>query len=418
VPIHRSTACLIFDIDIESEPSWKEGPLPLNLASSSIQSLSVEQADIDARMGYFQPRVRTALYGRPDKPSRWYEARRETVNGHAIFGVEIIQSPSILRGHSGVGVVHLELTGAPVNALHELRDLSASPQGKQTRKQLGQVLAPGTTMGASQNRATTVAHVTFADGPDRVLPPAYDDWDPSQQWLWLLASATPPDSFLPDLHEKALFDGTVYFSQDWRALVLRDGVAFLGLTPDPEDTRTFHHAAETYVHTIYLDVVVLGQLQKYALNQFADDIASTDLKSVTPDRLARFEERLFGIRNELWLRHVTIRGKGNELLERYQDQNHLSQLHESIVSDLADFARFVDAVTNRRITTAVGLITVLGLPLGLAYAGGQVWGRASPVTLAICTAIATTVAIIFITLIPAVRGMLHSLFRHDDDIPD
>ncbi|NED82487.1 hypothetical protein G3I76_20605, partial [Streptomyces sp. SID11233] len=83
-------------------------------------------------------------------------------------------------------------------------------------------------------RAWTLCHLTGTTGTWPALPGlSATGWETRDQWLWRLASATPPRDFPPDPEDRTLFAGRVRFSADWQALVLRDGAAFLGTSPDP-----------------------------------------------------------------------------------------------------------------------------------------------------------------------------------------
>ena len=199
-------------------------------------------------------------------------------------------------------------------------------------------------------------------------------------------------------------------SRDWTALVLRDGAAFVGRTPDVGD-EGFHHAAEVYVHSLYLDVLLLGRMQGRALNDFANRVATARSERMDPAALSALEHRLVEIRRNLWIQHATTRGVGNTLLARYQQQHRLTELMAHVETDIAGATRFLEAVTGRSVNAALGLLTVVGLPFGLAYAGGAVWADPSPRLFWACTLLATVGAVLLAVLLPPVRPMVRSLRR-------
>jgi transketolase C-terminal domain/subunit len=114
-------------------------------------------------------------------------------------------------------------------------------------------------------------------------------------------------------------------------------------------------------------------------------------------------------RRALWARRVTLRGKGDELLERYQQQHRVPTVLENLATDLTDTARLVEASTARSVNAGLGLITVLGLPFGLAYAGGAVFTTQSPTSFLICTGVGAAMGGLLLAAFPPLRRMIDAL---------
>ncbi|MET9494344.1 hypothetical protein [Streptomyces sp. NPDC006552] len=411
--LRRGSGCVIFEVRLTKPPApWRPGPYPVRLPRRA------EAADRELRLTYFESRLQEVLYGTDGAPVRWHRqfATPVPLTGACVRGVEILRMP-LVRDGLGLAVLHVDLTdpgspgASPVPALERLSRLATASTPSGTGRDALQALLPaGTQLVESSTRARTLAHVTFEDRPAPVMSAPYTGWSPVDQWLWLLASACSEERFAPDPDEPAVRSGTVVFSADWRALVLREGAAFVGMTPDRED-EGFHALAEAHVHSIYLDAVLIGVMQLYALNEVANAVASTPAGRLDADALASLEHRLMNVRRRLWFSHVTVRGKGNELLRQFQDQHALPALLDNIISELSDAARLVEAVTNRGVNAALGLLTILGLPIGIAFSSAAVWGEPHPRLFLISALAAVAGAVVVVAVVRPARQMLRALLR-------
>ncbi|WP_405580693.1 hypothetical protein [Streptomyces sp. NBC_01190] len=367
-----------------------------------------------ARLNYFESRVAQTLYGGQGPAVRWHRESSACPADAAVAAVEILQAPAFSGERTGLAVLHLRFGADPVGDLAGLCDLSSSPAGAANRSRLQALMPDGVTIPSQVRRASTLAHVTFGGAAQPTMSPAYGSWPARDQWLWCLASAAPESLFPPDPEDPSLFEGRVRFSADWQALVLRDGVAFVGTSPDPGGENVFHAAAETYVHSIYLDVLLLGRMQANALNTLANQIATIGLDRLGAGQLEVLEGRLIELRRTFGRDHITAHGKGNEILRQYFAQHRVPELRARLVDDLADTARYVEAAGARSVNAVLGLVTVLGLPFGLSYAAGALWGGSGARSFAVWTAVGA-VASLAAVLLPPVRAMLRAISRRIDD---
>jgi len=271
---------------------------------------------------------------------------------------------------------------------------------------LSRLLPDGLVASAGTVKPHMITHITFAHRLRKPMDRRYSGWSASRQWLWLVASGTSPRDHSPDPADEDLFRGLVRFSADWQALVLRTGVAFVGTSSDPGGDDTFHAAAQRYVRSIYLDVFLLGRMQLVAINDLANSIATGLSPHTSAVDLAAFEQRLFDIRHRLWLRHVTVRGKGNELLRQFQQQHRLDEQIGDIVANLNDSARSVEVMTNRSINNAVAVLTTLGLPFGVSYAAAAVLAEPSPAVLLMTTLVGLLLAVLATLVFTPVRKIM------------
>ncbi|WP_258054912.1 hypothetical protein [Streptomyces sp. Ru71] len=382
--------------------------------------LAAGVADRERRMTYFEPRVGESLYGSADRPSRWHRSVTPPLpvldgapDAPAVEAMELLRLPPVLASDAprrAVLVLHLRLSGAPLEDLPRVRDLAAM------RERYARLLPAGMRPLESERKAWVLSHVTFDDGtPPEVMPEAYAAWGARDQWLWLLASATPVDRFPPDPEDEELFAGRVRLSADWQALVLRDGAAFVGTSPDPGGAAGFHPAAGVLVHSIYLDAFLLGRLQVLGVNLLANALAGLPTRTAEARRLLSLERKQIELRRALWSSHITVHGNGNALLERFQQQHRLPGLLAQAGTALADAARYVETARARRSGLAIGLLSTIGVPFAVTYSAGALWGSPGPRTFVVCTLAAVVATVVVFLAIPALRGLVSAELRRPED---
>lgn len=378
------------------------------------ESLVSQAADQEMRLGYFEPRVAASLYGDGERATRWHRQVGGTVGGARLIGAELLSPPDPIGGRTwGLAILHLQFGDEPLAELGRLCDVSAATQqGQSRRTEVDALLPSGSVTAADARRPFLISHLTFRSVPlPRIMPSGYDAWEAGDQWLWLAASATPVSRFPPDPVDKELFAGRVRFSADWQALVLRDGAAFVGLTPDPGDGSSFHPVARTLVHSIYLDVFLLGAMQRKGVNDLANRVAAAMGERLDNAALPLLHERLVKLRNTVGSEWMTLHGKANELLRAYRRQHQLSDVTGQVVQDLTDSAAFVAAADGRSLNAALGLITVIGLPFGLAYGAGALWGSTGVLSFVTWSVVAVACSLALVLGVGPVRGLFKALRR-------
>ncbi|WP_133150695.1 hypothetical protein [Frankia canadensis] len=177
-------------------------------------------------------------------------------------------------------------------------------------------------------------------------------------------------------------------SADWRGLVTRDGAAFLGLRPDQGDSDPFFGFAQLYTHTTYLDAIVIGIVQSSSIVEMIDEAARAFEADDLPRHLSRLEERAARFRTIYWLRDASVHGPANDILTAYQEQHHLSAKFDAVLTEIVDLNRIAQAQEGQYVSAALGVLTVVGLPFGAAFAVLQVLGADSPWSLLIAMAAA------------------------------
>lgn len=196
-------------------------------------------------------------------------------------------------------------------------------------------------------------------------------WDPLQQWLFAFASTRTAGLFPADPEDSSLLEGFVRLSQDWSAMVLRDGVSFVGRTPVTESPY-LRDAADAYVRSIYLDSFLLGLIQHAELDAIMERLAELDGPLDRLPDLLVLEEDVSRFRNAYWWQHLTSHGTGNRLLVEFQRQRAIPQLFEQVVRELDDHSRHATLRADRqeqrqlaRVNVLLSVLTVLTVPLTL-----------------------------------------------------
>jgi hypothetical protein len=351
----RATTCVCFEV---SGPeitggSWQPGPYPVALPDG-------RRADRLARATYFQARAADALYGRQDgsQPCRWHRAADGiSIGGSTLLGIELLRLPrytatAAAGGHAVTATrylcaLHVALdAGDPLGSLAAAVRLDPGDEACAWRRDLYAGLAgPGFQIPPATRRALSVTMITSRDQPRQLRPPQGNPrpWTAADGWLWTAASATPLQQFCPDTEDPHALDGIVYLSSSWRALALRDGVAFLGLVPDTGDNTSFFAWGESYIRSLYTDVILLAALERDALDDFANRLAHIGNRFEKSRQYRRLINEVTEFRNVFWWENVTRHGNANQILQQLHAAHGTSQLFSRVIADLDAFRQQVEA---------------------------------------------------------------------------
>jgi hypothetical protein len=218
-------------------------------------------------------------------------------------------------------------------------------------------------------RATTITLARPAAGvlETPLESPAYDEWGAELQWLWMLASATSPGDYLPAPEDRAeLLGSVIRLSASWQALVLRDGAAFLGSGTDMSSAYRLSSDGEFHFRTIYLDALLVAQAQRLQLTRIADELAALADPMSDPEPLLGLERQLTAFRNVYWWQHLGPQWHANNLLRAYRDSQEIDEIFDQVRDEIGDYSRKAHTAATQRTEALVGVLAVVGLPLGAA----------------------------------------------------
>lgn len=382
---------------------WQPGPLPLSLTRATApeeQPSPPLVADAPARRTYFRPATAAILFGDDRITTRWWR-RVDFGSQHAglpyrIWALEILAVPGLTAEPHGVLLVHASIEisdSSPADVLaciHAIQPTGPLLQASDLHLGTSDERSP---KGRPRRHRLTMLTLQTDEWPD-----LYDGMvgrDRPDGWLWAAASGTlagpappplrsnPPD---PEQVGEHIDLGRVRLSGDWRALVLRDGTAFVGLRPDAGgahgqwssssiDATTngdFLDFGELYVRTLYTDALVLGVLQRKTLEVL--DARALDAMAQPPSRrrMQQMDDDLGAFRSRFWWRVAAESGFGNQLLRCYQDQHQLPELLDQVNDDYSGYVQRVQTRSTAQMDRALALLAVVGLPLGTALGVAQI----------------------------------------------
>jgi hypothetical protein len=388
---------LILIVPVEGSPAddsgWLFGPAPFQAAGVT--------ADIRARATYFDERVERALYGDEEAPRRWHQFHdtQETPSrsGFQPEAAELISSVAG-NGSDGLLIIHGGCAeDLPPKALFELSRL---PEGREgLRSWIDEIAGPGVETRSDIKRVFISAFATPQAELVKRYPSEYADWSASEENLWLLASATPLEIFppVPTMIEE-LRTSAVELSRDWIALVLRDGAAFLGLREDKGAQDPFFRSAELYFHSIYLDALLLGMLQRINLVAIANDLAELGDPAMSPRAVRLLERRLSVFRNVYWWTHLSGHGAANSLNLAYGRQHRLPELCAQVTSETSEYSQQAQTAAANRTNSLLGVITVVGLPIGVVIGVFQTLKLESKASLIVSSVLAVLITLIAVVI--------------------
>ncbi|MGW5818267.1 hypothetical protein [Streptomyces noursei] len=293
--------------------------------------------------------------------------------------MELLHTPTEDAPRRAIAVIHFTVNGSSLHdTLRALAGRAAAGHSPLTGPLEPDALLQGHATVAPNATPFTVAFLSTAHAQlPRLYPRSYRrNWPSDQQWLWALASRTNAADYPPDPADGPTLTANVLrISADWSALVLRDGAAFIGRRPDRGETDPFFGYAELHARTVYLDALLLGIIQHSHIDQLTEELSNVfdDLTRLA-DGVAELEQGIAQFRAIYWRQHLTAHGPANDLLLAYHGQHRLATRFNEILAEATDYARLVQSQESQQISGALGILTILGLPLSTALTVQQVLG--------------------------------------------
>ncbi|WP_128377147.1 hypothetical protein [Streptomyces cavernae] len=386
----RQTLAAILPVRLTAPPPWSTGPIPFDLGS--------RRTDAGTRQTYFTPAAARALYGTPERPCRWHRFMDIRDEALRLRGIELLRTSTARQPHHALAVLHFSVEGPAL--LPTLRAIGHRPLAGPDPLEgalspaalLGSVAEPRVAAPFAIARPYTIAFLT----PDAEHTPALRQDgrlpDTADRWLWSLASrSTDTDFPVPLEHWPEKSAQALRLSADWSALVLRHGAAFLGHRADTGD-GDFYAFAELHCRTVYLDALLLGTIQRDHIDELTNGLSGIFEGPRLARRVSALERHIAAFRSTYWRQHLTAHGPANDLLLAFQSQHRLPARFDEILAEAADYARLVQTQESQQIAGALGLLTILGLPLSTSLGILPLLDLkgAVPTALALTTALAVT----------------------------
>ena len=136
-----------------------------------------------------------------------------------------------------------------------------------------------------------------------------------------------------------------------------------------------------------MDALLLGSLQRDHIDELTHDLSEVFDSVRLAGRVASLEKSIAVFRSTYWRQHLTAHGPANDLLLAFQSQHRLPERFHEILAEAADYSRLVQTRESQQISGALGVLTILGLPLGTALGILQVLGDESVTHLLVALAL-------------------------------
>lgn len=387
----RQTFAVLLPVRLAADPPWESGPLPFAVDAETV-------ADARTRRRLFTPAAARALYER-----RWHRVVSVTRGPLRLDGLELLRTATARSPQQALAILHFSMVNAPLMPLlrsfSERRDAEPSPLNGEFDPAALLAGVADTRSPASPfalARPYTVVFLTPGPSLSTALrdPVSGELPDSADLLLRSLASrATPADLPTPPEAQARLRDEALRISSDWSVLVRRQGAAFLGHRPDP-GSGDFYDYAALNARAAYLDALLLGTLQRDHIEELTDDLSEVFEGPGLARRVAALEQRIALFRSTYWREHLNAHGPANGILLAFQARHRLPERFEQILAEAADYARLVQTQESQQIAGALGVLTILGLPLGTALSILQVLNDSRPahLVLALAASLAATAA--------------------------
>ncbi|WP_316745620.1 hypothetical protein [Streptomyces sp. MK7] len=363
----RQELTVVLPVRLLRVPGWPQGPFPFELGS--------RRTDAQTRSTYFAPASARALYGAPGRPRRWHLPLDEKHDGLHLLGMELLRAATARNPEHALAVLHFSVERPLLPVLRALsgrrpatveEPLTGVFDPARLLAGIADVRDPDAPFALARPYSIAFMSPTAQHSPalraglEGALPPTAD------RWLWQLASRSTPEDFpLPPETAQEQLKDTVRISADWSALVLRQGAAFLGHRADT-GTGDFFEFGALHSRTVYLDALLLGSLQRDHIDELTDELSDVFNSSRLARRVATLERNIAVFRSTYWRQHLTAHGAANDLLLAFQNQHRLPARFGEILAEAADYSRLVQTQESQQISGALGVLTILGLPLGTA----------------------------------------------------
>lgn len=363
----RQELTVVVPVRLLRTPDWAEGPFPFELGS--------RRTNAATRSTYFAPASARVLYGAPGRPRRWHRPLSIAHDGLHLIGVELLRTATARNPEHALAILHFSV-GRPL--LPVLRAVAGRGPAAEATPLTGP-FAPADLLADIAEvrdgtepfaiaRPYTIAFMTPKAAHAPVLRSGLEGELPAtaDRWLWQLASRAKPADFplAPETAAEQL-GCTVRISADWSALVLRQGAAFLGHRADGGEGDFFEFGA-LHSRTVYLDAVLLGSIQRDHIDELTDELSEVFDSKRLARRVTTLERNIAVFRSTYWRQHLTAHGPANDLLLAFQNQHRLPARFNEILAEAADYSRLVQTQESQQISAALGMLTILGLPLGTA----------------------------------------------------
>lgn len=411
VGIQRVAISFFVPVAMTGDPGdpWQTGPYPNHWRVR--RPLSGDRA---GRVPYINPGLDDLLY-----TGRWFRIPDDSgcsaAPAFAVKAFELYRLPTTSPRPSGILIVH----GRIIDMSEPMRVLDMvvnhnEQHGRSMRIWIQGLLPPNVTVYSMHRRAEHITLMTFKSTQLAPLPGLCDlsDAQLPNAWLSYIASS---GRVVPDKDMINSVGAVVGMSRSLRGLVSKGGIALVGLQTDSgrsDGSLGFDYGgAEFFVEGLYSDTMLLAQLQKYSVRELREKLNTARAAGGDASQLASLEQELVTFRATYWRSDFAPQGSQDDFLKAYQDVNGIVGEVDEIHNQIREYSDQVQRHQQELTNAVLGILTVLGFPLGIAVA---VWTGITSHTFAqlgIALGIGLLVAGLTL-LLPGTRGLLRGVLPH------
>ncbi|QKW06320.1 hypothetical protein HUT18_07800 [Streptomyces sp. NA04227] len=251
--------------------------------------------------------------------------------------------------------------------------------------------------------------------PRHELPILHADLElgASDQWLWKMLYATeyaPPIEAEEELRELRLRLPTAV-----RGVAGSRGVSLAGTSPDPNPAQPAHYqyydATSFHLATLYSDALALACLQRIVLDAFGREVARMGESEPRRRKVGQLERDLLVFRRSYWAADFGRQAVSTAIVQNFQRDCGLPEALQSLVSDLGELARQVQAAETETTNAILGLLAAIGVPLGTGLAIWQGLPQSGEAALYRTLGITCLTTALLTGTFPGLRRLFVDLFR-------
>lgn len=367
-----------------------------------------------------------------DSTVRWHRQREgEVVSpaGFRLSAVELIrlnsptnaalvemESPAVANG---VALLHGTLPAVRPSdlpkALQLCANIDAHHQEGAQRRWVAEQLPDGCHIAGTEREMLHGVLITPRDELPRLHNDApASDLSAAEQWLWSMLYATeypPPLEAGEELRELNLRLPTAI-----RGVAGARGLSLVGTAADPNPAQPpnyqYYDASSFHLATLQSDALALARLQHIVLDAFGREVVRTGQREPRRRKVGQLERDLLIFRRSYWSADFGRQAVCTAIIRNYQRNAGLPEALHSLVGDLGELSRQVQAAETETTNAILGLLAAVGLPLATGLAIWQGLPQAGAASLYRTLGITCLTTVFLMGTFPGLRSLLVTLFRH------
>ncbi|RSO50653.1 hypothetical protein DMH15_00635 [Streptomyces sp. WAC 06725] len=422
--LFRREAVLVAAVRIEQAPNDTYTPGPLERRWRVGRPNEVV-SHADRRTAYTSPQLVPLLWA-PDV--RWHrEWDEEAVSpaGFRLNAIELVRLGGSMNAAlmdmetpaaaNGVALLHGTLPAVrPADlpkALQFCVDIDRQHRHGAQRQWVSGQLPNGCRIAETQRKMNHGVFVTAR----RELPRLDENsgLDAAGQWLWKLLNTT--EYALPIEAGEELEESRLRLPAHVRGVAGARGLCMVGTAADPNSEQAsdyqYYDGSSYHLSTLYADALALAGLQQIVLDAFGREVARMGESEPLRRKVGQMERDLLIFRRSYWAADFGRQAACTAIVRNVRRGCGLPEALQSLVTDLGELARQVQAAETETTNAILGLLAAIGLPLATGLAIWQGLSQADAASLYRTLGITCLTTVLLMIAFPGLRRLFTSLFH-------